>query len=225
MADPLVAYAQHPGDVSLAEEPRTCDGRSIGDRHAGHATAAYICAVDRSDAANLFTLTGPPGSGKTAILDHLRAKFRCLDEPAREVLAEQRASGGRGTWDQDPSLFVDLLLRRSIEQYESARGSPEPVLFDRGVPDCVVYAMWAGTDPRPSIEAADAFRYEPQVLFLQPWSDIYTTDEERVMSFEDTLSFSDALKDVYGRAGYFLVDVPKTPVLARADFVREFMGA
>ena len=64
----------------------------------------------------LFILTGAPGSGKTAVLNRLRDQFTCVDEPAREILAEQRSTGGRGTWDQDPSLFVHLLLQRSIDE-------------------------------------------------------------------------------------------------------------
>jgi predicted ATPase len=138
--------------------------------------------VNQPFASGLFVLTGAPGTGKSAILDRLRAELRCEDEPAREVIAEQRASGGRGTWDQDPSLFVGLLLQRSIEKCEAARRSGEKTLFDRGIPDCVVYAIRAGADPEPSLTAVDAFRYEPNVLFLKPWSDIYTTDEERIMS-------------------------------------------
>ena len=176
-----------------------------------------------ASASNLFILTGAPGTGKSAILNRLRGEFRCVDEPAREVIAQQRASGGRGTWDQDPSLFANLLLQWSIEKYEAARGSSERVLFDRGIPDCVVYAMRAGVDPTPSLTAVDAFRYERQVLFLEPWRGIYTIDDERIMSFEDTVSFSDALRDVYGRSGYRLVTVPQTPIEARADFIRQFM--
>jgi predicted ATPase len=65
---------------------------------------------------NLFILTGAPGSGKTSILGRLGNEFRCVNEPAREILAEQRATGGSGTWDQDASLFVHLLLQRSIEK-------------------------------------------------------------------------------------------------------------
>jgi predicted ATPase len=179
--------------------------------------------VSDASASNLFVLTGAPGTGKTAILNMLRGEFRCVDEPAREVIAQQRASGGRGTWDQDPSLFVDLLLQRSIEKYEAARGSSERVLFDRGIPDCVVYAMRAGLDPTPSLTAVDAFLYEAEVFFLEPWSEIYTTDDERIMSFEDTVSFSDALRDVYGRSGYRLVTVPQTPIEARAGFIRHVM--
>ena len=137
-------------------------------------------------ASNLFVLTGAPGTGKSAILNQLTDQVRCVDEPAREVIAEQRASGGRGTWDQDPSLFVSLLLQRSIDKYETARGSGERVLFDRGIPDCVVYAIRAGADPTSALTAADTFRYEPHVLFLERWSDVYTTDEERIISFDDT---------------------------------------
>jgi predicted ATPase len=171
----------------------------------------------------MFVLTGAPGTGKSAILNRLSGDLRCVDEPAREVIAEQRASGGRGTWDQDPSLFVNLLLQRSIEKYEAVRGLGEKVLFDRGIPDCVVYAIRAGADPTPALTAADTFRYEPHVLFLEPWSDIYTTDEERIMSFDDTVSFSEALRDVYERSGYVLVDVPRNPIDARVHFVGQFV--
>ena len=180
--------------------------------------------MGHASASRLYVLTGAPGSGKTAILDRLRSEFRCVDEPAREVLAEQRASGGRGTWDQDPSLFVHLLLERSIEKYEAAHGSGETVILDRGIPDCVVHAIRAGTDPTPSLMAAEALRYQSHVFFLAPWRAIYATDDERIMSFEDTMSFSESLRDAYGRSGYTLVPVPPTGIDDRAAFVRKFIG-
>ena len=96
-------------------------------------------------------------------------------------------------------------------------------MFDRGIPDCVVYALRAGTDPKPSLTAVDVYRYNPRVLFLEPWSDIYTTDEERTMSFDETLSFSEALRDVYVRSDYTPVDVPRGSVDDRAAFVREMV--
>jgi predicted ATPase len=170
---------------------------------------------------NLVILTGAPGTGKTAILRQLGNEFRCVDEPAREILAEQRSTGGRGRWDQDPSLFVHLLLQRSIEKYAMARRFGETVIFDRGIPDCIVYAVRAGTDPMPSLEAADAYRYEPHVFFLEPWSDIYENDDERTMSFNDTVSFGRELRDVYERSGYTLVEVPRDPIDDRAAFVRK----
>jgi predicted ATPase len=171
-------------------------------------------------ASDLFIVTGAPGSGKTAILSRLSSEFRCVNEPAREVLAEQRATGGTGTWDQDPSLFVHLLLQRSIEKYETARQLRDTAIFDRGVPDCVVYAARAGADPAPRLAAVDRYRDQPHVLCLELWSDIYETDEERTMSFDDTVSFSETLRDVYERSGHTLVDVPRGSVDDRAAFVR-----
>ena len=178
----------------------------------------FASAVGHTSAPNLIILTGAPGSGKTAILSRLSSEFRCVDKPAREVLAEQRAIGGTGTWDKDPSLFVHLLLQRSIEKYEAARNTGEarsslPV-------ESVAYALRAEVDPTPSLAAIDECRYRPYVLFLEPWSNIYETDEERVMSFDDTVSFSETLGEVYERSGYTLVVVPYGSVEDRAAFVR-----
>jgi predicted ATPase len=195
-----------------------------GWRHRENRCAITLLTVGYASGSGLFILTGAPGSGKTAILSRLSSEFQCVGEPAREVLAEQRSTGGRGTWDRDPSLFVHLLLQRSIEKYQAARTSGETSIFDRGIPDCVVYAVRAGTDPSPSLTAVDAFRYQPQVPFLEPWSDIYRTDEERVMSFADTVSFSEELKDVYKRSGYTLIHIPRGSIDARAAFVRELIA-
>jgi predicted ATPase len=172
--------------------------------------------------ADLYILTGAPGSGKTTILDNVGADIRCVGEPAREVLEEQRSVGGAGTPDRDPALFVDLLLRRSIEKVESFQRGEGSVIFDRGVPDCVAYATLMGVDPTPSILASEVYRYHGEVLVLEPWEEIYTVDDERTMSFADTLPFQSALTDAYERAGYVLVGVPRGSVADRAAFVRDF---
>lgn len=58
-------------------------------------------------------------AGKSTILKELRKLgLRCIDEPARQILAEQRAIEGGGVPDHDPKLFTDLLLSRSIYQFK-----------------------------------------------------------------------------------------------------------
>jgi predicted ATPase len=172
---------------------------------------------------DLSILTGAPGSGKTAILDLLEPTVRCVREPARAIILEQRAIGGAGTSDRDPSLFVELLLQRSIEDHEGALQQGGLVVFDRGIPDCIAYAVELGVDPVPSVRASEVHRYRGEVLVLEPWEDIYVTDDERTMSFADTLRFHEALVDAYAGAGYALVQVPRLPVEDRATFVREFL--
>ncbi len=173
---------------------------------------------------HLSILTGAPGSGKTAILDQLGPGIRCVGEPAREILSEQRSIGGAGTPDRDPSLFLDLLLRRSIEKHEAAQRWGGSVVFDRGVPDCVAYATVLGIDPTPSILASEVHRYDGEVLVLEPWEEIYVIDDERKMSFAATLAFQAAIVDAYRRAAYTLVDVPRGSVEDRAGFVRAFIA-
>jgi predicted ATPase len=172
---------------------------------------------------DFYILTGAPGSGKTTILDNLGADIRCVGEPAREILAEQRSIGGAGTHDRDPSLFIELLLQRSIAKHEAAQGWEGAAVFDRGVPDCVAYATLMGMDPSPSILASEAYRYHSEVLILEPWEEIYTVDDERTMSFSETIGFHEAILHAYEQTGYVLIDVPRDPVENRAAFVLDFV--
>jgi predicted ATPase len=189
-----------------------------------------------------FILTGAPGGGKTAILARIGPGIRTVAEPAREILAEERAAGGRGTPDQDPQRFVELLLARSIEKYQghgrhedpnlAGSGNPaeadgaenQPVLYDRGIPDCVGYAVHLGADASPSIEAAARYRYHPQALVLEPWEAIYTTDDERKMTYAQAVGFHRKLLDGYRSAGYELITVPRAPIEQRISFIRTFIA-
>jgi len=77
-------------------------------------------------------LTGAPGSGKSTVIDQLREReFQCVDEPARQILAEQRRINGAGVYDKDPHLFVELLLSRAISEYGRASDADRAVFFDR----------------------------------------------------------------------------------------------
>ena len=89
-----------------------------------------------SSTKNLFVITGAPGSGKTPIVRQLMALgFKGVDEPAREILAQQRAIGGGGVYDRDRRLFCDLMLSRAIADFDRMGGAQTPVFFDRGIPD------------------------------------------------------------------------------------------
>jgi predicted ATPase len=178
----------------------------------------------RVPAAGLYIVTGAPGSGKTAILDRVGAGIRCVGEAAREVLVEQRSVDGIGTPDRDASLFLDLLLERSIDKHVAAENWEGSVVFDRGIPDCVAYAVMLGVDATRSLLASQRHRYNNEVLLLEPWEEIYVVDEERTMSFADTVAFHRALTDAYERAGYSLVEVPRDSIDNRAAFLRDFVA-
>lgn len=56
-----------------------------------------------------YILTGPPGTGKSTILQHLaNLQFTVVEEPARSILSEQRSIGGEGVYDKNP-MFNSFL--------------------------------------------------------------------------------------------------------------------
>jgi predicted ATPase len=146
------------------------------------------------------------------------------DEPAREILAEHRASAEQDALEISTERFVDLILQRSITMYEKAVERSEPVVFDRGIPDCIAYALHLGTDPRPAIEASRTYRYNEDVLIFEPWEVIYTTDDERTMALDQVMAFHCRAEEAYRIAGYTLITVPTGTLEERVVFVEEFVG-
>jgi len=174
---------------------------------------------------NRFVITGAPGSGKTPILRELvRLGFPGVNEPAREIIAEQRAIGGSGVYDKDPQLFCDLMLERAIADYQRLADAGEPAFFDRGIPDMVGYAELFALDISAALAASRRCRYDDVVFALPPWPEIYVTDADRRMTFEAAQSFGDRVREVYLDLGYTIVEVPRGPVAARARFIAEYGG-
>jgi predicted ATPase len=167
-----------------------------------------------------FVLTGPPGSGKSTLLQRLQTLgFQGIDEPARQILAEQRSIDGNGIPGRDARLFVDLMLSRMIGEYHRMEPPGEPVFFDRGIPDTLVYASVFGFDYPPGQNAARKYRYNKRVFFAPAWEQIYTQDEERTISFQGASQFGDDLREIYQQCGYVLIDLPCLPVEERVDFI------
>ena len=170
---------------------------------------------------SLIILTGPFGSGKSTLLQHLRTLgFQGIEEPARPILAEQRRIKGTGLPDKDPRLFVDLMLSRMIGDYHRKETVSKRVFFDRGVPDMLAYAAVFGFDYPQGRNAANVYRYHRRVFFAPAWEQIYTTDEERTISYHGTRAFEDELRQVYQQYEYELIDLPCVPVEERAEFIQ-----
>jgi len=93
-------------------------------------------------------------------------------EPARALIPEHQRTGGEVALDERPEILVEQLILRSIDDYTAATRSAVTV-FDRGVPDCVAYAMPNGLDLGPASDAASRYPYEEPVFAAGLWEEIW----------------------------------------------------
>jgi predicted ATPase len=157
-------------------------------------------------------ITGAMGSGKSTLLVELcRLGFTGVPEPARIVLAEQRAAGGDGVPERSPQRFCNLLLERMKSDYDEHPSA----FYDRGIPDLVGYAHLLGLEP-PRV---DDHRYDDRVFVLSAWREIYSRDDERKMTFDMAEAFGEDIRRIYEGLGYEIVDVSKDTPGARARFI------
>ncbi|MEO1662390.1 MAG: AAA family ATPase [Pseudomonadota bacterium] len=164
-----------------------------------------------------YILTGPPGAGKTALLRALSQRAATVPEAARRVLANERATGGTATGDQDPAAFISRMRETRIRDYSQASGL---TLFDRGLPDLLAFCRFYGVSDGVVRAAITGHPYRPKVFFLPAWQAIYQQDAERRLDFAGAQAFGALTRDGYIQSGYQLVDVPVGPVAARAAFVQ-----
>ena len=171
---------------------------------------------------NFVVLTGAMGGGKSTILKTLfQMATVCVPEPARKILFEQRSIGASGVPEIDSGLFTMLMLSRSIHDYNEHEAGQMQVVFDRGIPDMIAYAELFGLDLRPYKNAAEQYRYNDTVFYFPPWEDIYSTDEERKMSFEAAKAFGVRTIQIYRDLGHTVIEMPFVSIDERVRFVLE----
>ncbi len=112
------------------------------------------------------------GAGKTSILNLLKKSFKCVDEPAREILKQQRKIDGTGVPEKDAALFNSLMLSEMTKQYNSHLNDNEIIIFDRGILDVVVYSELLHTPLNDSLLAADEYRYNKHVFLFNGWEEV-----------------------------------------------------
>lgn len=171
--------------------------------------------------ANFHVITGGPGSGKTSIIEALRGRgYRCVDEVGRQIIREQVLIDGNALHWGDRRTFLELMLSRSMRDYELAGGDDGPVFFDRGIAEFAGYCRLTGMPlPRHVENATRLFRYAKRIFVTPPWPEIYENDSERKQDFREAVATFEAVVAACHDAGYEIVEVPKVTVPERAEFV------
>ncbi|MBS1494130.1 MAG: AAA family ATPase [Bacteroidetes bacterium] len=169
---------------------------------------------------NYFILTGAMGAGKSAVLNEIKKQnYICIDEPARIVLKEQREINGEGVPEKNATVFNQLMLDKMISQYKTNININEPVIFDRGIADIIAYSQLLNTNEDESTKSAKEYRYNKNVFMFNGWNEIYTTDDERIIGFDEANNFGLTLKRIYESLDYQIIEVPFTTIDKRGKFI------
>ena len=168
-----------------------------------------------------IVITGGPGTGKSTVIEELANRnYACMFEISREITLNARKNGIEQLFLTKPLLFSELLLEGRINQYIKAeKKNNDIVFFDRGIPDIHAYMNYISVDyPNTYISKSKMFRYD-YVFLMDPWKDIFISDNERYENFEQSLAIHNHLKRAYNELGYNTIDVPFDSVNNRANFI------
>ncbi len=180
--------------------------------------------ADRAD--RFVLLSGCSGGGKSVLLSALRQRgFAAFEEPGRQVVREHLLIDGPALPWRDAALFAELCVSRAMQQMTAAAESPGTVFFDRGIVDAVAFFEYLGRDVPAHLErAARLLRYHRTVFVTPPWPEIFSGDRERRHSYEEAVAQYDASIATFRRLDYQPLELPKTSVDRRADFIIDSIG-
>jgi predicted ATPase len=111
----------------------------------------------------------------------------------------------------------------ALADREQARENSGWVFFDRGVIDAA--SALEDLTGEPILRDLGALhRYHRRVFMAPPWPQIYEKDVERRHEFEAALPEYHRLEKDFPALGYQVIELPKTSVSLRADFVLATLG-
>ena len=168
-----------------------------------------------------IVITGGPGTGKSSIIHKLEEMGeQCLHEISRQVTLEAQKEGIAQLFLEKPLLFSEKLLQGRLDQFhEASKIESHHIFIDRGLPDVVAYMDYFKTDfPETFHKTCEDHTYE-KVFILPPWKEIYKSDNERYESFEEAQEISAYLYSTYRRYGYDPIEVPRSSVEDRTNFI------
>ena len=173
-----------------------------------------------------IALIGGPGTGKTTLINALKAKgFACMEEISRQVTLEAQQKGIDQLFLEDPLLFSEhLLLGRQNQFLKADDLNHEIVFFDRGLPDVVAYLDYLKSSYPESFKTICSQHKYNHIFILKPWKAIYEQDNERYETFEQALIIHNFLMETYTSYGYSIIEIPFGTVQERIDFILDHLN-
>lgn len=176
-------------------------------------------ALGEHGANRFVVISGCSGGGKSTLLAELaRRGHSVVEEPGRRIIAEEMRSGGSALPWVDLAAFARRAIQISLRDRMEAARQKSWVFFDRGLIDAAVALEYVSGE-QVAEPLAHAHRYHRQVFLTPPWPEIFENDADRRHGMDAALEEYERLVRAFPCFGYEVVDLPKRPVHARANFL------
>lgn len=168
-------------------------------------------------------ITGGPGYGKSTIIKALERKgYAVQHEFGREVIQHALETGGDKTPWQDVIGFSKEVLAGRVKQFQSCDAATN--FLDRGIPDIIAFLHKDKIAIDKVFEqASQNYRYFPTVFITPPWKEIFVNDAERKEQYDLSQEIHEYITSTYSNLGYTLIEIPKTNVANRMQYVIEHL--
>ena len=168
-----------------------------------------------------IVLTGPPGAGKTSVIEKLAEKGHSIvPEPARTLIENYQANSPEllpNISKENRKLFQLAIEATTINDFIKNSHA----FFDRSILDEIGYRNRYSVPI--SIELDEAVRkHRYDSIFIFPfWEEIYKNDLVRRETAEEAKLVSEFIHQAYVSYGYTPIIVPKMEVDRRVKFILE----
>lgn len=171
-----------------------------------------------------IVISGCSGGGKSTLLTELQKNnYSVVPEIGRELVKEQLAINGKILPWQEPLLFCEELINRSVAAYNQATqiksAKEHMIFFDRCFLEGISYYQMLKPNDKKYNHLVKELRFYSTIFMAPPWQEIFCEDSERKNSFENAVEEYERLSKNYVEYGYELTLLPKSNVEQRLQFI------
>lgn len=181
--------------------------------------------VVQDEHSKLVVISGCSTGGKSTLITELsKMGYAVVHEAATKIVEEQLAINGEITPWKNPFAFCELLIARSIDDFQRAKAmadaSTRIIFFDRSFLEGVrYYKTFKSMDVNRYDSFIDELRYFDTVYVAPPWEEIYCQNVTRKHPFKKSIDDFKRFVSFYPECGYQIIELPKVDVRDRAEFI------
>ena len=167
-------------------------------------------------------ISGPPGSGKTTIINALNKKGYLRHSEINPQEIKKKVT------KIELSTYI---FKKRLEQYEDQiktstqynfeeEKQENIIFFDRSIIDVVAYMnFWKEKYPSKWNDFIMKNRYEKNIFYTPHWKNIYQTTEQRPENYIEAKKIDLFLRATFLRFNYNIIDIPKVSTDKRVNFI------